>query len=75
MTYDLEDGGLDMADQPKMPHTGHEHHMCYLVNIGFHKERPEEYQKLVKEPRYYCLTCGRVAHDEANLCAPRKIEA
>ena len=63
-----------MAIQPEMPHTGHEKHMCYLVNIGFHTHKPEEFKELVRDPKFYCRSCGRVAHDKSNLCTPEPLE-
>jgi len=58
-----------MADA-KMPHPGHEKHLCYLNNLGFQKSNTEEYKELVKEPKFLCKNCGRVAASEKNLCNP-----
>ena len=48
----------------KMPHPGHEKHLCYLHNIGFVKDRLEDYKKLVRDGRFVCRACGRVAAEE-----------
>lgn len=32
-----------------------------------------EYAEIVKEPRFMCHTCGRVANKKKNLCEPRKL--
>jgi len=57
----------------KMPHPGHEDHLCLLQNVGYLKTNLEEYKKLVKDGKYFCKNCGRVAVKEKNLCAPEKL--
>lgn len=61
-----------MADV-KMPHPGHEQHLCLLQNIGYLKTNLEDYKKLVRNPGYVCKNCGRTAANEENLCAPEKL--
>jgi len=61
-----------MADI-KMPHFGHEKHMCYLSNLEYQKSNPEEYKELIKDAKFYCENCGRVAVDEKNLCKAMKL--
>jgi hypothetical protein len=64
-----------MAETAK-PHQEHEAHLCHLHNISrLLQEQPEEYKKLVRNPKYICIGCGRVAASEENLCAPRSLEA
>ena len=58
--------------QTKMPHPGHEEHLCYLQNIGFLRDNWDDYKKLVKDPNYVCKVCGRTAASDKNLCAPEK---
>jgi len=53
-----------------MPHTGHNKHLCYLNNLGFQISSPKEYKALVKNARFLCKICGRVAVSEKNLCKP-----
>jgi hypothetical protein len=62
----------DMAE-PKMPHSGHENHLCYLQNVGYVQTDLEEYKELVRNPGFVCKNCGRAAADEASLCAPEKL--
>jgi len=44
--------------------------LCYLTNLGFMLESPEEYKKLVKNSKYMCTNCGRAANKAENLCKP-----
>ena len=57
----------------KMPHTGHDKHLCYLVNLRFQESNPEEYKSLIKEPKFYCQNCGRAAASSGSLCNPAKL--
>jgi hypothetical protein len=54
----------------KMPHTGHDQHLCLLNNVGADWE---QYKKLVKNSSYVCKNCGRTAASDKNLCAPEKL--
>jgi len=57
-----------MADKScKGDHSGH---LCVLVSKG----KFDEIRKLVKEPRFICFNCGRVADKEENLCNPMPLE-
>jgi hypothetical protein len=60
-------------DKPKMPHAMHDEHLCYLVNMGYVESSLEDYKKLVKDPKFVCRNCGRVADSEEYLCRPSKI--
>lgn len=53
-----------------MPHPGHEKHLCYLNNMGFQLSNPAEYKALVKDAKFMCKICGRVAAKKSNLCKP-----
>jgi hypothetical protein len=57
----------------RMPHGGHEEHLCLLHNTGYMNTNMEDYKNLVKNPNYVCKGCGRTAADEKNLCAPEKL--
>jgi hypothetical protein len=57
----------------KMPHQGHEEHLCLLQNIGYVIDNMEDYKKLVKNPNHVCRVCGRAAVNKDNLCAPEKL--
>jgi hypothetical protein len=53
-----------------MPHAGHNKHLCYLNNLGFQLSNSREYKALVKNARFVCKICGRVAASDKNLCKP-----
>ena len=57
----------------KMPHPGHDKHLCYLNNIGFQLSDPKSYKSLVRDGKFLCTICGRVAANEKNLCKPVKL--
>lgn len=57
----------------KMPHAAHEEHLCLLENVGYLKSNLEDYKKLVRNPKFICRNCGRVATNEKNLCSPDKL--
>ena len=57
----------------KMPHDWHEVHLCYLANLGYHLQNTNQYKSLVREAKYMCKQCGRVAADKMNLCRPVKL--
>ncbi len=61
-------------DFKKLPHSGHNKHLCYLSNMGFHGRKQKDYDSLLKDPKYVCRQCGRAAHYAKNLCKPRKIQ-
>ncbi|MHC4570764.1 MAG: hypothetical protein ACYS0C_01630 [Planctomycetota bacterium] len=57
----------------KMPHPGHGKHLCYLNNLGFQLSNPKEYKSLVKNGKFLCKVCGRVAGRQGSLCRPAKL--
>ena len=46
----------------------HEKHLCSIVDKGI---SVEEYEKLVKNGKFVCMECGRVAVKKENLCYPK----
>ena len=42
--------------------------LCKLQKNNFIKKNLEEYKALVRDGRYVCRKCGRVAGREKNLC-------
>ena len=48
----------------------HTEHLCYMVSQGFHLSDKEGYEVLVKDPKFKCEHCGRVANNDKNLCRP-----
>ena len=59
--------------KPSMPHDWHEIHLCYLANLGYQIQNTAGYKGLVREPKFMCKHCGRVAADKKNLCTPVKL--
>ena len=57
----------------KMPHPGHERHLCYLQNVGYLQDHPDDYKDLIRSTKFYCKECGRAAADEHSLCEPEKL--
>lgn len=57
----------------KLPHAGHDQHLCYLQNLGYVESNLEDYKTLVKDPKFVCKNCGRTAANEKNLCNPDKL--
>ena len=48
----------------------HSKHLCKLTSEGTHKNNPTEYAGLVKDPKFVCKSCGRVAGGKEYLCDP-----
>jgi hypothetical protein len=57
----------------KMPHPEHEEHLCFLQNVGYLKTNLNRFKELVKDGKFICRACGRVAASEKNLCGPEKL--
>ena len=53
--------------------SGHNKHLCYLENIGFHEDKPKAYKALINTPKFMCKKCKRKAASARNLCNPQKI--
>jgi DNA replicative helicase MCM subunit Mcm2 (Cdc46/Mcm family) len=51
-----------------MPHLGHGTHLCHLVE--YEGIDIKSYKPLVKNAKFLCKKCGRVAAKEENLCEP-----
>ncbi len=49
---------------------GHEGHLCVLMSNG----KMDEVRDCVKDPKFICFNCGRVAHSKHNLCNPMPLE-
>lgn len=60
--------------ESKMPHPGHDKHLCYLTTLGFQVSNPADYEGLVQNGKFWCRNCGRVAAEEKNLCSPIKMQ-
>ena len=49
------------------PHLDHAKHLCMKVETGM---TLDEYKKLVRDAKWICRQCGRVAASSTNLCDP-----
>ena len=49
------------------PHLGHVNHLCDMAKRGVDLNT---YKELVRDPKFICRKCGRVAAKEENLCEP-----
>ena len=65
-----EDWMKELLQGAPMPHEGHQYHLWYLQNTGFVQKNLEDYKKIVKNAKFVCKNCGRVAARRENLCAP-----
>ena len=63
----------DMDHNHECKSESHFHHLCYLISQGDLINDVEKFNSLVKDPRYKCLYCGRVARDLDNLCVPEEL--
>ena len=52
----------------KAPHIGHKQHLCTMCESG--DCSLEQIKTLVKDAKFICKVCGRVAAAEENLCEP-----
>jgi hypothetical protein len=61
---------MNTMAKTNLPHAGHNKHLCYLNNLGYQISNPVEYKALVKNAKFVCKICGRVAASDKNLCKP-----
>ncbi|MFP4551495.1 MAG: hypothetical protein ACLFNT_11855 [Spirochaetales bacterium] len=38
------------------------------------RKKTDEFENLIREPQFYCGSCGRAAADRKNLCKPRGLD-
>jgi hypothetical protein len=60
-------------EEVKMPHPGHERHLCYLENVGYLRNHPDDYKELIKNTKFFCKNCGRAAAVGKRLCEPEEL--
>jgi len=51
-------------------HGDHRSHLCSLAG----KKRVDEIEHLVKDPKFICRKCGRVADVDERVCKPKALE-
>jgi len=54
----------------QQPHPGHGAYLRVAQNVGWVKSNPEEYKQLLRNGKFVCKECGRVAAASHGLCAP-----
>jgi len=54
----------------KMPHIGHERHLCKIWADTYDVD---QVRNIVRNGKYICKVCGRVAANKENLCDPTEI--
>lgn len=59
-----------MIRRSEMPHIGHQLHLCVLWHT---RQTAEMLIPLVKDAKFVCKICGRVARNQENLCEPTAI--
>lgn len=52
----------------EIPHIGHAQHLCDMAERG--EVTLEQMKELVRNPKFICQRCGRVAANSDNLCEP-----
>ena len=71
-----------MAPRIKMPHPEHEEHLCFLENIGYLRspelleigvDRKEEYEELVRKPKFFAGNAAGLPAHGKSLCEPEKL--
>ncbi len=65
--------GVDVMSKINVPHPGHEEHLCYMQNMDFIEANLEHYKTLVRDGKFICRRCGRVAKDADLLCYPEPL--
>ena len=65
--YPYDIGSYWLEQLGKAPHLGHVNHLCDIVEKG---TDVETIKNLVKDAKFMCKTCGRVAAKQKNLCDP-----
>jgi len=66
----MSPGGEGESDgREKMQKT--EEKLCFAGDFGKDQSSMKEYKRLVKEAKFICKGCGRVATSGGNLCSQR----
>lgn len=55
-----------------LPHIGHGQHLCHLIEYG--EATIDDIKSLVKNARWICRKCGRVAANAQNVCEPEQLD-
>jgi hypothetical protein len=50
----------------------HSRHLCYIISQGFHLTDADEYDAIVKNPKFKCRHCKRASNSNNNLCKPEE---
>jgi hypothetical protein len=55
------------------PHKGHGKHLCVANVMNYIQTNLEDYKELVRDGKYVCRQCGRVAKSADSLCEPEPL--
>jgi hypothetical protein len=62
----------DVPGVERSPHIGHKQHLCSMADTG--EVTLEQMKDLVRNPKFICKRCGRVAQNSDNLCEAEAID-
>ena len=62
-----------MVEEVKLPNSRcksevHCQHLCTLTDQYFHVNEAEKFRAMVKDAKFKCQFCGRIAKSHENLC-------
>lgn len=59
-----------MTDRSKVCKGNHQGHLCVLVS----EDRMDDVKALVKDSKFICFNCGRVAGSPSSVCNPMPLD-
>jgi hypothetical protein len=62
-----------LSEDIKGPHKGHGKHLCVAHVMNYIQTNLADYKQLVRNGKYVCKQCGRVAASADYLCDPDQL--